>query len=80
MPTPPPWPFAMARLLTAVLFWPAMVCATGAMALVLTFLLAGHATPIGTVALVLSAGAAGRKSSVGVTVAVAAVMALSPAD
>lgn len=49
----------MARLLTAVLFWPAMVCATGAMALVLTFLLAGHATPIGTVALVLAAGAAG---------------------
>ena len=56
---PPPWPFALARRATALLFWPLMACAMGAMALLLAFLLAGNIALIGGSALVLSTIAAG---------------------
>lgn len=59
MKPPPPWPFALARRATALLFWPLMVGATGTMAILLAFLLAGNMALIGGIAFVLVAIAAG---------------------
>lgn len=59
MSPPPPWPFFLARLATTLLFWPLTVGATGAMAIMLSFFLAGHVLLVGAVASILAALAAG---------------------
>lgn len=64
MPPPPPWPLALSRLATALLFWPLLIASTCAIALVLAFVLAGHALAVQAVALAFAAVGAGQFAAV----------------
>lgn len=64
MPPPPPWPLALSRLATALLFWPLLIASTCAIALVLAFVLAGHALAVHAVALAFAAAGAGQFAAV----------------
>lgn len=65
MPPPPPWPLALSRLVTALLVWPLLIASTCAIAVVLAFVLAGHALAIHATALAFALGGAGQFVALG---------------
>lgn len=64
MPPPAPWPLALSRLVTALLFWPLLIASTCAIAVVLAFVLAGHPFTAHAVALAFAMGGAGQLAAV----------------